>query len=431
LLFGQTTFGVRFFGLLSVLAGSYLLYRASLALFHDAGAAALSVIWLNTTLLGNAASLLATPDTPLAFFSTLTLFTLAKLAETERGAWWYGVGVALGGAFLSKYTAALLVPGLFLWMIATPSGRRWFARPEPYLGAIIAFAIISPMVYWNYAHDWVSFAKQAHHSIKDKPASAVSSIAEFLGGQAGLASPLMFAFCIFGSGFALLRGWKRQEPRWLLLGAMSVPVLAFFFIHAASQKIQPNWPGFLYPAAILAAVHGFLTFSKERSLPSWVQPCFRAAPTVGLIFTLVAFLQLGLGILPLPAKKDPTSRMKGWAKLGLETGKLQQDNKAALILTDRYALTGELAYYTPGQDSVLQINERIRYANLPEPNEAKLKEAPAILVLRKGGNAVPASASFTNSRLLTTLTRDAGFQSNDAYDVYLLSGYRGGLFNGE
>jgi 4-amino-4-deoxy-L-arabinose transferase-like glycosyltransferase len=428
ILFGQTALGIRFFGLLSFLAGSYVLYRASLALFRDARAAALSIIWLNATLLCNAASILATPDTPLAFFLSLALFTLAKLIETERGAWWYGVGAALGGAFLSKYTAALMVPGVFLWMLATPCGRRWFARPEPYLGAIIAFAVISPMVYWNYDHDWVSFAKQAQHSIKDKPANAAASVAEFLGGQAGLVSPLMFAFCIFGSGFALLRGWKRQEPHWLLLGAMSVPVLAFFFIHSASQKIQPNWPGFLYPAAILAAVHGFLALAKERSIPSWVGPCFRAAPTVGLGFTLAAFLQLGFGVLPIPAKKDPTSRLKGWAKLGLEAGELQHANKAAYILTGRYALTGELAFYTAQPDRAVQFNERIRYANLPAPDEAQLKDAPAILVLRKGENAAPASAHFESSRLLTTLTRDAGFQSKDAYDVYLLSGYRGGLF---
>ena len=84
-LFGQTAFGIRFFGLLSVGAGTYLLYRTSLILFRDVSAALLSVIWLNATLLLNAASILATPDTPLAFFAALTLFTLAKLIETGRG----------------------------------------------------------------------------------------------------------------------------------------------------------------------------------------------------------------------------------------------------------------------------------------------------------------------------------------------------------
>ena len=126
-IFGQTAFGVRFVALLSSLAGSYLLYRASLSLFRDAGAALLAVLWLNATLLCNAAAIVATPDTPLAFFATLTLFTLAKLIETGKGAWWYGVGAALGLAFMSKYTAVLLLPGVFIWM-AVHGGRAALVR---------------------------------------------------------------------------------------------------------------------------------------------------------------------------------------------------------------------------------------------------------------------------------------------------------------
>ena len=257
-IFGQTAFGVRFVALLSSLAGSYLLYRASLSLFRDANAALLAVLWLNATLLCNAAAIVATPDTPLAFFATLTLFTLAKLIETGKGAWWYGVGAALGLAFMSKYTAVLLLPGVFVWMAVTAEGRRWFARPEPYIGALIAAALVAPVFWWNYAHEWASFAKQAQHSIKDKPANALASVGELIGGQAGLATPLIFGFCAFGSFFALLRGWKRRDARWLLLGGACAPVFLFFLVHAASQKIQPNWPGFIYPAAILAAVHGYL-----------------------------------------------------------------------------------------------------------------------------------------------------------------------------
>src|SRR5208337_896970 len=54
--FGQTAFGVRFAALLGMLAGSYFLYRASLSLFRDANAALLAVLWLNATLLCNAAA---------------------------------------------------------------------------------------------------------------------------------------------------------------------------------------------------------------------------------------------------------------------------------------------------------------------------------------------------------------------------------------
>ncbi len=427
-IFGRTEFGVRFIGMLSAIAGSYLLYRASLSLFRDRAAAVLCVIWMNATLLCNAGAILATPDTPLAFFVTLTLFALAKLIETDRGAWWYAIGAALGLAFMSKYTAALMLPGLFLWMAASADGRRWFLRPQPYIAAAIALLVIAPVVYWNYAHDWASFAKQAEHSIKDKPASAFLSVAEFFGGQAGLATPLIFLFCLFGSFYAFVRGVRLSDPRWLLLGSMSAPVFAFFFLHAASQKIQPNWPGFVYPAAILAAVHGFLTFSREEQAAQWMRACFKIAPWTGIAFTLAAFLQLGLGALPIDAKKDPTSRLKGWPKLVADVERLEREQGAASILTDRYAITGELAFYGSNPDGVAQINERIRYASFPDPDESTLKEAPSLLILRKCADRARAAPYFASSALIATLTRDAGFRPYDAYDVLLLKGYRGGLF---
>ncbi len=129
---------------------------------------------------------------------------------------------------MSKYTAALLLPGLLLWMLASAEGRRWFARPEPYLGAVVALLVISPVVAWNYDHDWVSFAKQLGHGVKDTPANAGLSVAEFFGGQAGLATPLIFFFCLFGSFYSFVRGLKRGDPRLLLLGSLSAPVFLFF-----------------------------------------------------------------------------------------------------------------------------------------------------------------------------------------------------------
>ena len=427
-IFGQTEFGVRFIGLLSAIAGSYLLYETSLSLFHDRTAAWLCVFWMNATLLCNAAAIIATPDTPLALFTTAALFALAKLIETKRGAWWYAIGASLGLAFMSKYTAALLLPGLFLWMIASAEGRRWFLRPEPYIGAVIAGLMIAPVVHWNYTHDWASFAKQVEHSIKDIPAHAFVSVAEFFGGQAGLATPLIFLFCLFGSGYALIRGLRRGEARWLLLSAMSAPMLVFFFVHAANQKIQPNWPGLVYPAAILAAVHAFRTLSAEKGAARWLSAAFRFAPWIGMAFTLVAFFQLGFGLLPINAKKDPTSRLKGWSQLGGDIERLRRDHGAVMILTDRYAITGELAFYGGGPGGVAQINERIRYVSLPNPDEAKLKSAPALLVLRKDSNAPLGASLFADSHKIATLTREAGFHPHDSYDLYFLNGYRGGLF---
>jgi hypothetical protein len=66
--------------------------------------------------------------------------------------------------------------------------------------------------------------------------------------------------------------------------------------------------------------------------------------------------------------------------------------------------------------------------NLPHPDDSKLKNAPALLVLRKDGDATSVAASFGDSHRIATLTREAGFHPYDSYDVYFVNGYRGGLF---
>jgi hypothetical protein len=148
-----------------------------------------------------------------------------------------------------------------------------------------------------------------------------------------------------------------------------------------------------------------------------------------MAFTLAAFLQLGLGLLPIEAKKDPTSRLKGWAELGANIESLERMYGAVSTLTDRYAITGELAFYRSSQHPAIQTGERIRYANLSAPDEAKLKQGPALFVVRKGGDASQAAAFFESSRFLQTLVREGGLHPRDAYDVYLMTGYRGGLFD--
>ena len=151
---------------------------------------------------------------------------------------------------------------------------------------------------------------------------------------------------------------------------------------------------------------------------------FGLAPWIGAAFTAVAFFQLGLGLLPIDGKKDPTARLKGWAQLGAEVAGIAQRQGAAAILTANYASTGELAFYGPVDVPVHQAGERIRYANLPAPDEAALKRGPVLLIVSKRRGASRTAAFFASARLLTTVKREAELNPRDAYDVHLLEGYR-------
>jgi hypothetical protein len=106
-LFGDTELGVRFFGQLSMMAATCLLFDAARRAF-SLRSALIGVGSTQATLLLGAGSIIMTPDIPLLLFSTIILWSLVRFTLAHAGFWWLIVGLAGGAALLSKYTAGLL-----------------------------------------------------------------------------------------------------------------------------------------------------------------------------------------------------------------------------------------------------------------------------------------------------------------------------------
>src|SRR3954454_25068577 len=190
LIAGDTELGVRLVSILLALPMSYAVFRAAEILFGSVRVAATAALLLNITLMAAVGTMIVTPDAPLLVASTFVLFCLAKVLETGKGVWWLGVGVAVGAALLSKYTALFFGPAILIWLIAVPKLRRWLISPWPYLGAVVAFAIFYPVIKWNADHQWVSLLKQMGRArIEDvRPAF----IAELIPTQIAFATPLVW-----------------------------------------------------------------------------------------------------------------------------------------------------------------------------------------------------------------------------------------------
>jgi len=116
--FGPTPLGLRLLGPLSAFGASLLILDAARRLGAGRGYAA--ALLLNATLLLGAGAVLMTPDTPLLFFWTLTLWAMARLVAGGSGWWWLAAGAAAGLALDSKYTGALLLAGVGLWWLNPP-----------------------------------------------------------------------------------------------------------------------------------------------------------------------------------------------------------------------------------------------------------------------------------------------------------------------
>jgi len=62
-------------------------------------------------------------DGPMTLYATLTLYLLARFADTERPVWLYAVSIAMGLTFLAKETGILLVGAIYAFLALSPEIR--------------------------------------------------------------------------------------------------------------------------------------------------------------------------------------------------------------------------------------------------------------------------------------------------------------------
>ena len=198
------------------------------------------------------------PDGPLDFALAGAAATLARLffaAPPPRAAFglWLAAGLWLGLAGLSKYNAVLPALGVVAFITLAPSQRHWLARPAPYCAALIALALVTPVIVWNAWHGWASFAFQGARAaaaggwrLDRVGAMAIGEIA-FL--SPWIAAPLLAA---------LIDGVRRaaRDERRMFLICLALPAIVVFTLTPLwGARGLPHWPmpGWLFVYPLLGA----------------------------------------------------------------------------------------------------------------------------------------------------------------------------------
>ena len=407
---GEGSLGVRLLAPLSAALGSVLLAKAGADLLGDRRAGVRAAVLLNATLLFGVGAVTMTPDTPLLFFWTATLWALGRLVATGRGRWWLVAGLTAGLALDSKYTAALLAPSLLLWLALAPAMKPWLRRAEPWLGAALALALFAPVVAWNAGHGWASFVRQGSRAEDWHPARAAQYLVELVAGQAGLATPLIGVLLVAGVVHAIRRGW-RDDARMALLAMLTVLPAAMFAQHAFGDRVQPNWPAVLYPGAALAAA----------ALP-W-RRWMGAGVALGATLTAVAYAQAALAILPLPYQLDPTLlRLGGWPELAQAVGAAAAHDGATFVAADNYGTAAELARLLPAAIPVVGVEPRWGLFTLPD-GRATIAGRRGLLVVRDGNP--PDSADWATLTPAEAVVRGRDGMAAQRYRLYLVTGRDG------
>jgi 4-amino-4-deoxy-L-arabinose transferase-like glycosyltransferase len=398
---GDHTIAVRLLAPVAALLGSLLLLRAAEDLAPGRRAGLPAVLLLNATLALNAGAVIMTPDTPLLFFWTASLAALGRLIRTGNRGWWLGFGLAAGLALDSKYTAFLLGASVLLWVAIVPAARCLARGWQFWAAGAIALTLFAPILAWNAAHGFASFAKQGGRTGDWHPADALRFLAELLAGQLGLATPgvaILFVIGIIGAVRALVR---RGEAALGLLACLSVLPATVFLEHALGDRVQANWPAILYPGAALAAA---------ICARAWWRP----AAALGFTLSLAVTLQAATGVFRLPRALDFTLiRMAGWSDLAGSVFVAEAHEHAQYVAADNYGVAAELAFRLHTQ--VVGIEPRWSYFTLPP---ISLGGETGILVRSTRAYGEPDPRLWSDIVQLGTVTRQRGGVDAETYRIY-------------
>ncbi len=354
-LLGSAAPGALRLGFVILFAGStWLLARLTTRSFGEwAGfwaAFAMNVSAYHTA----AAGAFALPDGPLLFFWLLTLDRLdLALKAPERTGRWLLVGLAWGGALLSKYHAIFLPMGMFVYLAMTPAPRRILRMPGPYLAALVGMTMFLPVIGWNAGHHWASFAFQggrAVGSIGFRPLSMLAAI----GGQAAYLLPwvwVMLLIALAGSVRRVIRGESDPGERFLL--SQSITPLVLFTAVSAVRPILPHWTlvGYISAYPLL----GRLWTARAEARPSRMRRMAVAMASAPVVIATLIVVQYRSGIIPLErlapkrlthAQVDPTADLFGWDQLGDELGRRGLLEPGTFVFTSMWYHSGHIGYAT-------------------------------------------------------------------------------------
>lgn len=347
--FSGSDFAMRIAPICLTLATQYTLVAICQRLYPQSVRSSVALAWVLQLLPLTHIAFAAAPDLPLALCMALSFWFLLDIIEHDNWRGWLGLGAAFGCAALSKYTAFTLVLSLPLALWFAGRGLRWLWSLKLWAAVLVAALICSPVLWWNWQNDWLSFRFQLGY----QGGSGGWSLANFssaLAVQLGSYSPLVLAVLLL---------WRQANRRLLLSHklclAWALPVLVLFLYQAGAGRTSPHWTY----GAWLSLTPALAYWLQQHWQHRWVK--LITLSWAGLLtLGLSASLLLATPLIPFDEFKHPMRRFVGWQQAANHAVQLRGDWQAELdreasagpapqIMVYNWHYAGPIAWYTRPQ----------------------------------------------------------------------------------
>jgi len=261
------------------------------------------------------------PDGPLLFCLAAAAVMAARILfpdhpSSAAGWWeWSLVGLWLGLAGLSKYSALLFVLGLLIFILRSSEHRFWIWRAAPYVGAVITLSLLFPVLLWNYENRWVSFVFQGGRGLATGRFH-FQYVLSIIVGQIALLLPWIM-LPLTTAMIQMGRCSRPESPVRFLVCLALPPIVVFTVIPLWGARGLPHWPmpGWFFGFPLLGA-----WFSRIRRetiiLRRW--SIVSAGALCGLLLVGVTMASSGWSRLIVPdgiKYEDPTLESFNWTDL--------------------------------------------------------------------------------------------------------------------
>ncbi len=348
--FSSSDFALRLLPIGLSMVAMYLLARLTRVVCPEGSAwtPLIAVLILQGTLVFHGGMTLS-PDVPLLPLALGVV--LAAVRVTEGWAWrdWLLLGVLLGLAGLAKYTAVTLAISV-VWLVVARRGWRGLFSGGLWLAGGTAVLLVSPVLWWNWQHDWITVTFHSEYQFRDIERW---SVVEFLRSMA--VQVLYFTPLLVAGGLAVLLAPGRGRRGDLLAGRQgvlvifAVPVLALYLLTALESRASPHWSilGWLYLIPLLAdRLQAGWRASRSWRVLTWFSGAYSAV-------ILAALLLFSLPLGKWPDFKHPARLLMGWEAAARHGDRLRRSLPARgfpgepAILARNWHHVGFLAWYLP------------------------------------------------------------------------------------
>jgi len=394
-IFGDVEWAVRLPGFLVYLGILFVMYKLAVDLFGLA-TAQLCLLLLFFIPLWGFASLGTMPDIPLGLFWILSAWIFWQSVRQDSKAWtpqktWLWLGVSMGLGMNSKLTCCLIGLGMGLFLLMTPRLRWHLRTPWPYLGALLTFALMTPIFVWNAQHQWASFDYQFVARHQEEHHLDLNRWLQFWVLQWLFMSPVIY-FLMLLTFVVGVRRWS--DDRWRFLLCLPLPALVLFYYQPLMAAYKPHWSGPAYMILLLGAVELFRT-----GVPGFFAPRSPLVRNLALAFLLpiqLIYVPLFTPIIPKVYAQfqnaaewqpvwDVSNEFYGWRELGqhlrdLQVEHLNKTGKALPIAGQRYEIVAQLTWGSG--EKVWQLSpDRDHYLYQQTPEDLILLQGSSFLVV--------------------------------------------------